>query len=319
MRKILSISLLSLILGFTTVYASTEGNDTKPFVGRWYFEEGKQSYSIELDLYNLSKDSRYGTYEDYYYGIGGNTLHIIKIISIQGNNAEVLLEDEGGYDDTKLKASLSYDPISAQISINIPDRGGERIFKQKDKSCYVIIAKGDNVNVRSTPVSGTPLIKGRRGQSFKFLGKEKGWFKVELSPTDKRIGYISPEFASYMKDNKIPNEAFSKSYHYFIKNNGRTGNIKYDIMENLYFEKKGKQIIMTLEAQRTQPDGFPLSSVDLTYAGEIVGNAVIFTRSIGSMFFNDNIDEMDKIDPYILYFDGYNFINDGNVYSPNSN
>lgn len=84
------------------------------------------------------------------------------------------------------------------------------MFKQKDKCNYVFISGGDKINVRSTPVSGSPLMKANRGQSFRFLGKEKGWFKVELSAQDKRIGYISPEYAFYLKDNTIPESAFTK-------------------------------------------------------------------------------------------------------------
>lgn len=298
MRKILSISLLSLILGFTTVYASTEGNDTKPFVGKWEVIKGDNNYELEMDLY-------YPSPIDGCYGSISNVSNDFLLLSFHFGDVTLLHENEAEVtEDGTEKGTLSYNPISGQMTAKFPNNN-PIVFKKEDKCDYVIIGPANKVNVRSTPVSGKPIIKANRGQSFKFLGKEKGWFKVELSLTDKRIGYISPQYVRYIKDNKIPDKVFSNSYSCFIghKDVEWKGNIKYDIMEELSFEKKGKQVIMTLVAMRTQPNGSPLSSVDLTYAGEIVGNAIIFTRSIGSMFFNDNIDEMDKMDPYILYYD----------------
>ena len=151
---------------------------------------------------------------------------------------------------------------------------------------YVFISGGDKINVRSTPVSGSSLMKANRGQSFRFLGKEKGWFKVELSAQDKRIGYISPKYAFYLKDNTIPEHAFSKSYA--------------NALTSFTLEKKGEQVFMVKTTMYPpQGESIPMSSVE-SYAGKIEGNALVFTYFSGMP--TQDINEMSKVEPYVVYY-----------------
>lgn len=298
MRKILSISLLSLILGFTTVYASTEGNDTKPLVGKWELWQGDDFYELEMDLYSTPPaDGSYGYFSDRFEDTNWS-FYIEDVAFLQENKVELIDKEKG-------KATLNYNPVSKQMTL-ILGNSKPIIFKQKDKYGYVITTMADKINVRSTPVSGTPIIKASRGQSFKFLGKKNGWFKVELSPTDKRIGYISPDYALYLKDNKIPDEALTKSY-----SNGDEG---------IWFQVKGDQVFMTEEITRNNPDGTSFLPIISTYIGKIVGNALVFTYSGGMLTDFSDINEMNKIDPYVLYYynDADIFVKDGKNFSPDN-
>ena len=235
---------------------------------------------LEIDLYSTPTDGSYGVY-NVFEGGSGLTYSIVEIYLIDETGASVAVEGGMG----KQKAELKYNPATHEVTF-LPPGSDPVAFKQKDKCNYVFISGGDKINVRSTPVSGAPLMKADRGQSFRVLGKEKGWFKVELSAKDKRVGYVSPEYAFYLKDNTIPQEAFTKEY-------GRD-------LTSFTLEKKGNQVFME-KITRYPPQGesIPTATVEY-YAGEIEGNAVVFTRFSGMPA--QDINEMGQIKPYVIYY-----------------
>ena len=130
-------------------------------------------------------------------------------------------------------------------------------------------------------------MKANRGQSFRFLGKEKGWFKVELSAQDKRIGYISPKYAFYLKDNTIPEHAFSKKLCQCsdIVHTGKERRTSFYGQKRPCYPPQGESI--------------PMSSVE-SYAGKIEGNALVFTYFSGMP--TQDINEMSKVEPYVVYY-----------------
>lgn len=40
MKKLICLSLISLVCGFLSVHASIQADDTKPFVGKWEYWKG---------------------------------------------------------------------------------------------------------------------------------------------------------------------------------------------------------------------------------------------------------------------------------------
>lgn len=298
MRKFfVCFSLISLLLGFTNVYASMKVDEPKPFVGKWEFWKDDCSFGLELDLYGSPTDGRYGFYNSFCEDTSME-YRIVGVSSIQSNLAEVVVEGFMGED----KAILEYNPASGNLSFKISNLS-PIVFKQQDKYGFVFINGGDKINVRSTPVSGASLSKANRGQSFRFLGKENGWFKVELSTKDKRIGYISPQYASYLKDNKISEEVFTKDYS--------RDNVC------IMFEKKGTQIVMVKTIMRPQQDGRFLPAIVENYLGEIEGNALVFTYFQSGLSTSFDIKDMSKIEPYVVYYwkESGMFIMDGKNYS----
>lgn len=282
MRKIvLCFSLISLLLGFTNVFASVKGDDTKPFVGKWDYWEKGNFFELEMDLYDSPLSGVLSITDNEGYSLD---YRIIEAVSIQNDEAQVILETSLG----KKNASLKYDQTSGNLSFYMDGSDNPIVFRQRDKYGFVIVQRGDKVNVRSTPISGTPLMKADRGQSFRFLGKEKGWFKVQLSAKDIHVGYISPDYVFYLKSNAIPEEAFTKNYSHDLT--------------SIEFEIQGDQIFMDVTTMRPpQPDGSLSMAVSETYAGKIESNAIIFTYWAGLPMVRD-INEMTKTKPYIVYY-----------------
>ena len=277
MKKIAFCLLVSLVAGFANVCASVNENG-KPFVGNWDFWEGDLFYELELSLYDALPDGSYGRYADHYEDTSME-YRIINVLTIQGNEAEVIVDDYIG----NQKASLKYDPVSGNISFKASNMEEPVVFKQKDKYGYVFLYGANKINVRSAPVSGTPLFKANRGQSFRFIDRKQGWFKVSLSANNEKVGYVSPQYAYYLKDNKIPDEAFTKSYS--------------NDFTSIYFEKRDDQILMVKETMRILPDATILPALVESYLGHIEGNAIVFTLGGG---FPD--DSMDEIEPYVIYY-----------------
>ena len=52
MKKLICLSLISLVCGFLSVHASIQADDTKPFVGKWEYWKGNSQIQLEIDLYN---------------------------------------------------------------------------------------------------------------------------------------------------------------------------------------------------------------------------------------------------------------------------
>lgn len=50
MKKLICLSLISLVCGFLSVHASIQADDTKPFVGKWEYWEGNSQIQLEIDL-----------------------------------------------------------------------------------------------------------------------------------------------------------------------------------------------------------------------------------------------------------------------------
>lgn len=295
MRKIIYLSLISLVCSFLSIQAVAQSDSTKPFVGKWEYWEDNSQIQLEIDLYDAPDDGSYGGYNVSEGGYG-LTYIIKKIYYINHTEASVAVEGGMG----KQKAELKYNPATREVTF-LPPGSDPVVFKQKDKCNYVFISGGDKINVRSTPVSGAPLMKADRGQSFRVLGKEKGWFKVELSAKDKRVGYISPEYAFYLKDNTIPQEAFTKEY-------GRD-------LTSFTLEKKGNQVFMEkITMYPPQGESIPTPTVEY-YAGEIEGNAVAFTRFSGMP--TEDINKMGEIKPFVIYYwkDARTFIMEGKNYA----
>ena len=70
MKKLICLSLISLVCGFLSVHASIQADDTKPFVGKWEYWEGNSQIQLEIDLYNTPTDGSYGAYNVFEGGYG---------------------------------------------------------------------------------------------------------------------------------------------------------------------------------------------------------------------------------------------------------
>ena len=167
MKKLICLSLISLVCGFLSVHASIQADDTKPFVGKWEYWKGNSQIQLEIDLYNTPTDGSYGAYNVFEGGYG-LTYSIVDVYHIDNTEASVAVESSMG----KQKAEFKYNPTTKELSF-LPPGSEPVVFKQKDKCNYVFISGGDKINVRSTPVSGSSLMKANRGQSFRFLGKKR--------------------------------------------------------------------------------------------------------------------------------------------------
>lgn len=291
------MAVLGLFVGLTDVWASAGEDGARPFVGKWGCWKDGVFRELELDLYGEAADGAYGLYcesgED-----AGMECRIAGVLSVGGNVAEVMVDDGTG----RQKASLAYDAASGQLSLDVPGRFSV-VFGRQDKYGFVFVNMGDRVNVRSTPVSGTSLLKARRGQSFRFLGKEQGWFKVGLSADGTQAGYISPEYVSYLKENDIPDEAFAGDYV-----NGQV---------SLLFERHGGSILMVKTTMRPSPDGSFLPALVQSYLGREEGNAVVFTHVREGYPAEPDARAMSRIEPCAVYYwkESGMFILEGENYS----
>ena len=70
MKKLICLSLISLVCGFLSVHASIQADDTKPFVGKWEYWKGNSQIQLEIDLYNTPTDGSYGAYNVFEGGYG---------------------------------------------------------------------------------------------------------------------------------------------------------------------------------------------------------------------------------------------------------
>lgn len=295
MKKWMNFSLVCLLLCLAYACARTQSDSAKPFVGKWEYWEDNSWLMLDIDLYSTPDDGSYGVCdisED-----GYNLTYVIVEVSLISETRASVVVDKF---DEKQKAELIYNPATQEMTF-LPSGSDPIVFRPKDRFNYVITSGDDKINVHSTPVSGAPLMKADRGQSFRVLGKEKGWFKVELSAKDKRVGYISPEYAFYLKDNTIPQEAFTKEY-------GRD-------LTSFTLEKKGNQVFMEMITMYPpQGESIPTPTVEY-YAGEIEGNAVVFTRFSGMP--TEDINKMGVIKPFVIYYwkDARTFIMEGKNYA----
>lgn len=295
MRKIICLSLINLVYSFLSVQAVAQSDDTRPFTGKWEYWEDNSLIQLEIDLYGASDNGSYGGYSVSEGGYG-LSYTIVEIYHISHTEASVAVKGGMG----KQKAELKYNPATREVTF-LPPGSDPVAFRQKDKCNYVFISGGDKINVRSTPVSGAPLMKADRGQSFRVLGKKKGWFKVILSAKDKRVGYISPEYAFYLKDNAIPQDAFTKTYNRDLT--------------SFSLERKGNQVFMEKTTMYPpQSESIPTPTVEY-YAGEIEGNAVAFTHFSGMPM--QDISQMGEIKPFVIYYwkEAQTFIMEGKNYA----
>jgi hypothetical protein len=292
MKKIfLVISLIWLFCGISGTIASAMGKDAgeRPFVGMWHQLNEKGIFTLDLDLYRSKGAGGYGFYQTSEYD--GEWLSkdffgsIDEVSLIEDNSAEVIIKSG----DLKQKAHIGYNSVSCQLTFRVNDSDAI-IFSKEDRCEFVHILDGKNINVRSAPVSGTPLMKANRGQNFRFLGIEDGWYKVQLSPIDKRIGYIHSDYVEYMGDNTIPDDVFDKSY---------SGD-----MTNISLQKNGRDVVLHLsEMFLPRPDGSIIPSYNVTYAGYIDGNTLVVTHQVNGYENNPDRDKMDKIKPFVVYYD----------------
>lgn len=292
MKKIfLVISLIWLFCGISGTIASAMGKDAgeRPFVGMWHQLNEKGIFTLDLNLYRSKGAGGYGFYQTFEYdgewlseGFFGS---IDEVSLIEDNSAEVIIKSG----DLKHKAHIGYNSVSCQLTFRVND-SDTIIFSKEDRCEFVHIHDGKNINVRSAPVSGTPLMKANRGQSFRFLGIEDGWYKVQLSPIDKRIGYIHSDYVEYMGDNTIPDAVFYKDY--------------LGDMTNISLQKNGKDVVLHLsEMFPPRPDGSIIPSYNVTYAGYIDGNTLVVTHQVHGYENNPDPDKMDKIKPFVVYYD----------------
>lgn len=292
MKKIfLVISLIWLFCGISGTIASAMGKDAgeRPFVGRWHQLNEKGIFTLDLNLYRSKGAGGYGFYQTSEYdgewlsdGFFGS---IDEVSLIEDNSAEVIIKSG----DLKHKAHIGYNSVSCQLTFRVND-SDTIIFSKEDRCEFVHIHDGKNINVRSAPVSGTPLMKANRGQNFRFLGIEDGWYKVQLSPIDKRIGYIHSDYVEYMGDNTIPDDVFDKDY--------------LGDMTTISLQKNGKDVVLYLsEMFPPRPDGSIILSYNVTYAGYIDGSTLVVTHQVHGYENNPDPDKMDEIKPFVVYYD----------------
>lgn len=95
MKKLICLSLISLVCGFLSVHASIQADDTKPFVGKWEYWEGNSQIQLEIDLYNTPTDGSYGAYNVFEGGYG-LTYSIVDVYHIDNTEASVAVESSMG-------------------------------------------------------------------------------------------------------------------------------------------------------------------------------------------------------------------------------
>ena len=125
MKKLICLSLISLVCGFLSVHASIQADDTKPFVGKWEYWEGNSQIQLEIDLYNTPTDGSYGAYNVFEGGYG-LTYSIVDVYHIDNTEASVAVESSMG----KQKAEFKYNPTTKELSF-LPPGSEPVVFKQK--------------------------------------------------------------------------------------------------------------------------------------------------------------------------------------------
>lgn len=150
-----------------------------------------------------------------------------------------------------------------------------------DLGAEAALMKALPLNAELFKVSSNANFAATMGQMF--MLKENpiiNWLWVHT------MGYISPKYAFYLKDNTIPEHAFSKSYA--------------NALTSFTLEKKGEQVFMVKTTMYPpQGESIPMSSVE-SYAGKIEGNALVFTYFSGMP--TQDINEMSKVEPYVVYY-----------------
>lgn len=299
MNKIvfLLFSVVCLCCGHASAQTAAAGNEPKPFVGKWGFWQDNCSYELTLDLYGEPVDGCYGLYSDFCED-GGMEYRIVRVRSIKGYLAEVTVDGGQG----EKQALLNYSPGTGKMMFVVT--GQPVVFNAKDKYAFVTVHFGDSVDVRTAPVSGTTMFKARRGQSFPFLGMRQGWFEVRLSASDKRVGYISPEYAQYLKEATVPDEVFTRSY-------------SRDLCSFELTKSGNDKVVMMMTTMRPPVGDRIIPALVETYAGVIKDNAVVLTHWENGYTENPDISKMTRLEqPLVAYYmkDSGMFVIDGENY-----
>lgn len=298
-RNLFALCGIFLLLGCkgTLKQKTTPFSEEYPFRGVWINDSPEEYLKLKIDLYSKSIQLSDDTELSYgFLNLANEYVEdysiITDVLSVEGNNAEVMTYNlRYGEPDDKTKRTLTFDRIDGTIKLDILN-----VFP-KDSACRYVEVLKPNVNVRTTPVNGTPMILAQRGQMMNLLDFDRGWYKVRLDNGEE--GYISDDLSEAVRSNTIPQNVFEEIYN-ISENPTSFGYISFKV--------KGNKVLMNREYCSTPTEENNWNSVyqsSTVFYGTIDGNRLTFTRSLDT--FLPNLDEIDpsdleEIESYSVYY-----------------
>lgn len=169
----------------------------RPFCGAWTDESPDGYYHIVMDLYgkNLKQPDGKGACYGYLQmenDFVADYWIITGVESMSSNACKVKYYSlRYGMPGEIETADVVYDPSSRSVSF------GEGYKFTAAQACKHVKILKSNVNVRTAPVSGAPIMKAQQGKTFALDGIVDGWYKVRLD--DGRTGYVACQMAEAVR------------------------------------------------------------------------------------------------------------------------
>lgn len=284
-----------------------------PFRGVWINDDSENYFQLKLDLYSKSvhfsdnTEASFG-FLDVENEFVGDYCIITDVLSIEKDKAEVMTYSlRYGDPNDKTKLTLLFDRTNGSL------KWDESLIFSKDSACRYVEVQKQNVNVRTTPIDGTPIILANQGQMMELLDFDRGWYKIRLN--DGQEGYISDDLSEAVKSNIIPLKTFEEIYSNTDPNTP---------WGTISFKVEGDKVLMVRDYCSTPMEENNWQSVyqsSTVFYGTINGNSLMFIKSL-DIFMPDleNIapSDMKKIEPYPAYYSSIEkgFFFEGTLFKP---
>ena len=194
MKRQITLTLLALMF-VSCLSAMAQAN--RPFCGAWTDESPDGYYHLVMDLYgkNLKLPDGIGSCYGYLQmenDFVGDYWIITGVEGMSGNACKVKYYS--------LRYGAPGEIETADVAWNPSDRSirfGEGYTFPAAHACKHVRISKSNVNIRTAPVSGAPIMKAQQGKTFALDGIVDGWYKVRLD--DGRTGYVACQMAEAVK------------------------------------------------------------------------------------------------------------------------
>ncbi len=283
-----------------------------PFRGVWINNTAEQYEQLKMNLYDKSIKLSDEAGQSYGYLQVENDFVsdywiITDVTAIQGNKAQVKYYSlRYGMPEQKESMTVTYNAADGSIAF------GEGYTFAPSSACkFVEIIKSD-VNIRTAPVTGAPVMKAQAGMTFAYAGLDKGWYKVSLA--GGTTGYVSGELANPLSGeaSRIPDEAFGRSGQYVSDDNST--------LHSVDFMRKGDVVYMSVAHSHVNVNTGSMRYYGTTiYKGKVDGCRLVFTKKLDgfNVVLDSGVDEgsMTDIKPYTVYYSPTNadFVVDGKM------
>lgn len=284
-----------------------------PFRGVWINDDPEGYLKLKLDLYSKSVHFSddiglcFGFLDVENEYVGDYSI-ITDVLSVERDKAEVMAYSlrYGDFDD-KTKMTLSFDQTNGNLKL------GDFCVFNKDSACRYVEVQRANVNVRTEPINGKPIILANQGQMMELLDFDRGWYKIRLD--EGQEGYISDDLSEAVKSNIIPLKAFEEIYSNTDPNTP---------FGTISFKVEGNEVLMVRDYCSTPMEENNWQSVyqsSTVFYGTIEGNSLMFTKSLDIFMPDlDNIvsSDMNKIEPCHAYYSSteQGFFFEGTLFKP---